>query len=340
MVKSPKSHDLDHDQDEFEECDVVGRNVSCSRSGDGKSKDQKSTAHRSKHSETEQRRRSKINERFQILRDIIPQNDQKRDKASFLLEVIEYIQFLQDKLNMYEGQYHGWSPEPKKLIPWRNNCGPAESIVDHFQVIKNGFGLENNVAPPALLTNAQNTPESELGTAAAYKALNHPTGSAIPAVPSNLQMKPNIFDPAVGGGVPAWSLQESISDVENMPSQPQSQWWHARPYPTEDAAPNNMSEHELAVDSGSVSMSSAYSQEILNSLTQELQSSGVDLSQANISVQINVGKSANSRLNAIASNSKDGKKLSLNDQVMAHTAVGSCHNESGLAHKRLRTEES
>ncbi|KAF5457600.1 hypothetical protein F2P56_021689 [Juglans regia] len=305
MVKSPKSDD--HDHEEFEECDVVGTNGSCSRSGDGKSKDQKTTAHRSKHSETEQRRRSKINERFQILRDIIPQNDQKRDKASFLLEVIEYIQFLQDKLNMYEGQYHGWSPEPKKLIPWRNNCGPAESIVDHSQVIENGFGLENNVAPPALLTNAQNTLESELGTAAVYKALNHPTGSATPAVPSNLQMKPNIFDPVVRGGVPAWSLHESISDAENMPSQPQSQWWHARPYPTEDAAQNNISEHELAVDSGSVSISSAYSQEILNSLTQELQSSGVDLSQANISVQINAGKSANSALNAVASNSKDGE---------------------------------
>ncbi|XP_035546002.1 65-kDa microtubule-associated protein 8 [Juglans regia] len=54
----------------------------------------------------------------EIMRDIIPQNDKKRDKASFLLEVIEYIQFLQDKLNMYEGQYHGWSSEPKTLIPW------------------------------------------------------------------------------------------------------------------------------------------------------------------------------------------------------------------------------
>lgn len=42
----------------------------------------------------------------------------------------------------------------------------------------------------------------------------------------------------------------------------------------------------------------------MNSLTQELQSSGVDLSQASISVQINVSKSANSGLNAAASNSK------------------------------------
>nr|GMD56887.1 transcription factor BIM2-like isoform X3 [Ipomoea batatas] len=54
---------------------------------EGKSGDRKANAVRSKHSETEQRRRSKINERFQILRDLIPENDNKRDKASFLLEV-------------------------------------------------------------------------------------------------------------------------------------------------------------------------------------------------------------------------------------------------------------
>lgn len=43
---------------------------------------------------------------------------------------------------------------------------------------------------------------------------------------------------------------------------------------------------------------------ILNSLTQALQSSGVDLSQASISVQINVGKPANSGLIGTASDSK------------------------------------
>lgn len=43
---------------------------------------------------------------------------------------------------------------------------------------------------------------------------------------------------------------------------------------------------------------------ILNYLTQALQSSGVDLSQACISVQINAGKPANSRPNAVAFNSK------------------------------------
>ncbi|KAB1211415.1 hypothetical protein CJ030_MR6G021395 [Morella rubra] len=66
MVKSAKSLDHDHD-DEFEddEEDIVARNSSSSLSvrAEGKSRDQRTIAHRSKHSETEQRRRSKINER-------------------------------------------------------------------------------------------------------------------------------------------------------------------------------------------------------------------------------------------------------------------------------------
>jgi hypothetical protein len=51
----------------------------------------KASAIRSKHSVTEQRRRSKINERFQILRELIPNSEQKRDTASFLLEVCHGI---------------------------------------------------------------------------------------------------------------------------------------------------------------------------------------------------------------------------------------------------------
>ncbi|KAL2905287.1 Transcription factor BIM2 [Bienertia sinuspersici] len=56
--------------------------------------------------------------RFQILRDLIPHGDQKRDTASFLLEVIDYVQLLQEKVQKYEGSYQGWSTEPTKLMPW------------------------------------------------------------------------------------------------------------------------------------------------------------------------------------------------------------------------------
>lgn len=55
---------------------------------DSKNADLRACTPRSKHSATEQRRRSKINDRFQMLRDLVPHSDQKRDKASFLLEVI------------------------------------------------------------------------------------------------------------------------------------------------------------------------------------------------------------------------------------------------------------
>ncbi|KAA8542354.1 hypothetical protein F0562_023510 [Nyssa sinensis] len=92
---------------------------------DGKSTDQKANTPRSKHSATEQRRRSKINDRFQMLRELIPHSDQKRDKASFLLEVIEYIQVLQEKVHKYEGSYQGWNHDPAKLMPWRNNHRPV-----------------------------------------------------------------------------------------------------------------------------------------------------------------------------------------------------------------------
>uniref|UniRef100_A0A6N2MTB2 BHLH domain-containing protein n=1 Tax=Salix viminalis TaxID=40686 RepID=A0A6N2MTB2_SALVM len=63
---------------------------------------------------------------FQILRDLIPHSDQKRDTASFLLEVIEYVQYLQEKVQKYEGPYPGWSPEPAKLMPWKQPLAPSK----------------------------------------------------------------------------------------------------------------------------------------------------------------------------------------------------------------------
>lgn len=34
------------------------------------------------------------------------------------VQVIEYIQFLREKLQMYEGPYQGWTQEATKLTPW------------------------------------------------------------------------------------------------------------------------------------------------------------------------------------------------------------------------------
>ncbi|OEL28476.1 Transcription factor BIM2, partial [Dichanthelium oligosanthes] len=127
---------------------VEAKGGSCSGSA---GTDQLPNTPRSKHSATEQRRRSKINDRFQILREILPQNDQKRDKASFLLEVIEYIRFLQEKVQKYEVSHPEWNQENAKIMPWSNIYFRSswknsqnkdeingDTVSDPSQVIKNG----------------------------------------------------------------------------------------------------------------------------------------------------------------------------------------------------------
>ncbi|KAJ7000745.1 hypothetical protein NC653_011254 [Populus alba x Populus x berolinensis] len=244
MVKSAKSQlDEEDEPEDYDSSSYKGEVVK----PESKSSEPKANANRSKHSETEQRRRSKINERFQALRDLIPQNDQKRDKASFLLEVIEYIQFLQEKLQMYEGSYEGWSQEPAKLLPWKIDRASADSLLDHTQVMKNGSAHENSV----MLANVHNSIESDMGAAAMYKTLDHPHGPTNPAIPFDAQTPSNVFAAVGRGGLPTQSLQESVSDVENMAYQLQSQLLHGRPCATECSTPNNTlnGQEDLASDS-------------------------------------------------------------------------------------------
>ncbi|KAM2956442.1 hypothetical protein FF2_023561 [Malus domestica] len=324
MAKASKGH-----HDEFEDDDEVSHGVKVE--GQGREKN------RSKHSETEQRRRSKINERFQMLRDIIPQNDQKRDKASLLLEVIEYIQFLQEKVNLYEGSYQGWSPEPTKLVPWKSHNRSGENFVDQSQVMNDGSGHENNVVvSPAMIPNSQNSVESNLGSAVAYKALDHIAGLATQSVPNVQQVQQqSIFD-SVGTGVSTQPLQESITDAQNMACRPQFPSWAGITSSTvSDGKLNKHDEH-----SGSGSISSAYSQGVLNNLTQALQSAGLDLSLASISVQMDVVNRADSGLTSVASSSKAHVNQSMNNQMMTQAQVSSCDGGLELAHKRFRTRES
>ncbi|OAY60327.1 transcription factor BIM2 isoform X2 [Manihot esculenta] len=290
---------------------------------DGKSSGQKVNTHRSKHSETEQRRRSKINERFQVLRDLIPQNDQKRDKASFLLEVIEYIQFLQEKLQMYEGPYQGWSQEPTKLTPWKNHNLPVEGAMDHSQASNNGSAHKTT----AMLTNLNNLIEPHLGTT---------------AVPFNVQVQSNMFAAVGREDVIAQPVQESVSDAENMAYPHQSQLWQGQPCATECGTLNNTSngQDEPMIETGSVGLSNTYSQGILYTLTEALRSSGVDLTQTNISVQIDVGKQGNRGAPFVASSSKDEEILNFHNQVMEQTGVRGRMEDSDQAHKRPRTEKS
>ncbi|KAI6683301.1 hypothetical protein NL676_029214 [Syzygium grande] len=313
MIRSAKSgsnqeEELDDDGAEF----VLKKETSPIPRGelrvkvDRKISDQKASTPRSKHSATEQRRRSKINDRFQMLRSLIPNSDQKRDKASFLLEVIEYIQYLQEKVTNYEGSFQGWSQEPAKIIPLRNGQRPTDDYVDQSGNINSGSGPalvfaakvdENNIAmAPAIFRSANNPLEPEMGSATAFKSVEPHPGMTNRAAPF-----PNI---------------SRIKSLTNECS----------------ASTNKLNEEKLTIEGGTISISNVYSQGLLNTLTQALQNSGVDLSQASISVQIELGKQANGRNASSSSIPKDSEAR--NQGVTRPRATG---ENADLALKKLKT---
>ncbi|XP_022728980.1 transcription factor BIM1 isoform X2 [Durio zibethinus] len=335
MIKSAK--DSSHD-DDFEEAEnfVLKKESSATTYSkgelgvkvDGKSTpDQKANTPRSKHSATEQRRRSKINDRFQMLRDVIPHSDQKRDKASFLLEVVEYIQFLQEKVHKYEGTYQGWSHKPSKLMPWRNNNMPTENYADQSRA-KNGLSapavvfsakLEDKnitVTPTIPGISAKNPIESDMSTATTFRAIDLYPGMMNKTTPFPVSLQPNFFTSAQSTGL-ATQLQPRLpSDAENSSSQPQSVLCHAGSCTTNGAVPSEKpKEQELTVEGGNFSISSIYSRGLLNTLTQALQTSGVDLSRATISVQIELGKQSSNSPTASTSTLKDREAPSTNQRT-------------------------
>lgn len=237
-MRTGKVHQAEEDEEEEQ--------APSSHNRDGKNND-KATTTRSKHSVTEQRRRSKINERFQILRDLIPHSDQKRDTASFLLEVIEYVQYLQKKVQKYEGSFQEWNSEPTKLMPWRNSHWRVQSFGGPIQLAKNDGG--------AASTFPGRFDDNEI--------------NASRTMPSN-QLNDSISTP--GGSVFPNPLQSNEIPI------------------TSDAL--NQQE-DLMIEGGTISIRSIYTQGLLNNINQALQNAGVDLSQASVSVQIDIGKRAN-----------------------------------------------
>lgn len=293
---------------------------SCSDGGT----DQRPNTPRSKHSATEQRRRSKINDRFQILRDLLPHNDQKRDKATFLLEVIEYIRFLQEKVQKYEATFPEWNQENAKMLPWSNmyfrsfwknaqSKGqiPGDSPPDPSHFMRNGSSPgsnftgklddNHNIVTSAAASGAQDQAETDHMPSGCYRSAE---------TPANI--------------------------TNNVISQSQPQW--TGPSPVDDSAVNRemLSNQQLAIDEGTISVSSNYSQELLNSLTHALQSSGVDLSQASISVQINLGKRAVKRPAAgVSSNSKEPADPASSNELGHHlTMLGAGADSLSHATKR------
>ncbi|XP_023001129.1 transcription factor BIM1-like isoform X1 [Cucurbita maxima] len=278
----------------------------------GKCSDQKANTPRSKHSATEQRRRSKINDRqdftdiftcrFQKLRELLPCSDQKRDKASFLLEVIEYIQFLQEKVRKYESSPpQGWYDEPAKLLHCRNNCNPAQCYIDQSQVAKSGpvfifagSDQKNMSHFPAFLPRCSHNPV-ESNTSTTFGEADHHLGTTNKAT-SYPMLDPRYFIPVTSEGEKTKIYSQVAHNADKKPYEMQQLLWETRACTTDIAAVDNkLKEPEQSIEGGRISISSAYSQELLKILTQALQSSGVDMSQASIAVQIELGKRTNCR---------------------------------------------
>ncbi|CAN4115725.1 unnamed protein product [Withania somnifera] len=227
-----------------------------------KSNDGKVTSHRSKHSETEQRRRIKINERFQTLREIIPQNDQKRDRASFLFE--------------------------------RSTSGPVESFVEQSQIIRNGSTHGHNIAiNPALLGNAHSSVEPNLMAAALYRETDDSHIAADEAVVFNMPLQPNLSENALVQPSPATEL---------CTSQTQSLFWPDKQDTIESdvLSYGRNDQEEVKVEGEEAGISNAYSQRLLDTVNQTLTSMGVDISQANVRIQLDIGKTRSSGATATA----------------------------------------
>ncbi|CAN4124647.1 unnamed protein product [Withania somnifera] len=326
-MKSGKGHHGEEEDDEYDFGSNRDATPSSNSTKDGKNSD-KANAIRSKHSVTEQRRRSKINERFQMLRNLIPHTDQKRDTASFLFEVIQYVQYLQEKVQKYEGSYQPWSSEPTKLMPWRNSHWHAQSFPANPQALKNGTGtgptysgkFDGNLLADTstMQANQRNPLESHPAGDVSYKSMDQEKELVSRAVATSMPLQACMPVPVQNNS--------AFSDSLTVPA--------SNECPSTTNALNNQ---EFMIEGGTISISSAYSEMLLKSLTQALQTAGIDLSQATLSVQINLGKQANKVMALGPSVAKDTENpLPAGDQFMEEFRDTNNDEELVQAHKRLK----
>ncbi|KAF5745339.1 hypothetical protein HS088_TW07G00923 [Tripterygium wilfordii] len=86
-------------------------------------------------------------------------------------------------------------------------------------------------------------------------------------------------------------------------------------------------------------MCSFWETRLFDALAQALQSTGVDLSQANISVQIDLGKQANRGRSSGTSAAKDPHNLTSSNVAMTHLKDMSSTKDSDQAQKRPKTDK-
>ena len=87
------------------------------------------------------------------------------------------------------------------------------------------FDEDNIIGSPTNPRNGQNAVESDMSTVTTVKAIDHHSGLTNKAVPLPVPVQPNIFTPSGSGTTMAPIPARVKSDIENLTSQPQSQFW-------------------------------------------------------------------------------------------------------------------
>jgi hypothetical protein len=152
------------------------------------------------------------------------------------MQVIEYIRFLQEKVQKYEATFPEWNQENAKLLPWSKGQIPGDSLPDPSHFMRNGSSPgsnftgklddNHNMVTSAAVSGAQDQTETDRMASFCYRSAE---------TPANI--------------------------TNNVLSQSQPQW--TGPSPVDDCAVNSqmLNNQQLAIDEGTISVSSQYSQE-------------------------------------------------------------------------------
>ncbi|TVU28340.1 hypothetical protein EJB05_19855 [Eragrostis curvula] len=235
----------------------------------GSSADQGPSTPRSKHSATEQRRRTKINDRKARLKyygnyclTVIRRGTKHLSFSR--RDVIEYIKFLQEKVQRYESTNPERNHEDSKSMPWAKvyyrSCWKNTQNISQVQ----GGGLPDST---------QDVNNEQCGS--------RPT-TVVPVFSTQNNRETSTDDS------PSQKVANTAQNWEKNSTSKELPWLSMS---TSDSGtkPLNKTERET-VHGDTRSLSNAYSQGLLHRLTEALKRSGVDPSQANISVEINMDK--------------------------------------------------
>uniref|UniRef100_A0A0E0CQX9 BHLH domain-containing protein n=1 Tax=Oryza meridionalis TaxID=40149 RepID=A0A0E0CQX9_9ORYZ len=241
------------------------------------SADQGPSTPRSKHSATEQRRRTKINDR-QASRGLKYFVNSCHTLIRRETKLLSFRRFLQERVQKYEEADPERNHEDSKSIPWNVSQVQGEDLSPSTQDMNNEqYGPKHISAAQPALFNTQSVTSTT--TSSSHMATGTPQNLEKNSTPSNQ---------------PPWlsmsTMRQESESGNKMPNKHEKQTLHDENH----------------------SISSAYSQGLFNRLTEALKKSGLDPSQANIAVEINLAKRARD-------NTSDNSKINEDEEPIQIT---------------------